>query len=587
MTAAWTTVESRVVPSGRSIDRLGGIGWGGLAILAGAVLAAAYLVSAPLVMLLAASLRGPAEFLPFEPGSGWTIANYRSLIADADLVPMLSDTLAFTIGSVAIGFALAFALAWLVERTDLPGRRFWFTLILFPLLVPTVMLAIAWIHLFGPNAGWVNRFFAAHGLGALQLNIFTFTGLVLCQAVVSVPFLFLLLSAVLRTMNPAFEEAAAASGASPLRTFRLVTLPILRPGTLAPLILVTLITLEQFELPLIIGMPAKITVFSTRIFYELNPASGLPNYGIAAATAVPFLLLGFLLLAAYNLTIRRAERFVTVSGRGYRIGRIGLGRWRWPALSFVVAFVLVASVLPSAVLVWTSLFKFLPFSLDSLPQASLDGYRRLLANPRFLAAAKNTFIVAGGSALIVTAIGAALAWILVRTRFAGRWLIDVLSFASIGIPSVIAGLGTMLLYLNLPLGIYGTVWVLVLAYSYRLAVTSRLSRASLMQIHKELEEAAYAAGAAWTATIRRVVLPISAPSLVASFVLLFIIGFREFTLGLVLLSGDNEVLSVFLYRFFENGETDMAGALATLIILLVVPVIFLARTFFVPAEDRA
>jgi iron(III) transport system permease protein len=500
---------------------------------------------------------------------------------------MLSDTLAFTLGSVAVGFAVAFTLAWLVERTDLPGRGFWFTLILFPLLVPTVMLAIAWIYLFGPNAGWVNRFFAAHGLGALQLNIFTFTGLILCQAVASVPFLFLLLSAVLRTMNPALEEAAAASGASPFKTFWRVTLPILRPGTLAPLILITLITLEQFELPLIIGMPAKITVFSTRIFYELNPASGLPNYGVAAATAVPFLLLGFLLLASYNWTIRRAERFVTISGRGYRVRRIMLGRWRWPALAFVLGFVLVASVLPSAVLVWTSLFKFLPFSLDSLSQASLDGYRRLFENPRFFVAVKNTFIVAVGSAFIATAIGAALAWILVRTRLTGRWIVDVLSFVSIGIPSVIAGLGTMLFYLNLPLGLYGTVWILVLAYSYRLAVTSRLSRASLMQIHKELEEAAYASGAAWTATIRRVVLPILAPSLAASFILLFIVGFREFTLALVLLSGENEVLSVFLYRFFENGETDMAGALATLVILFVVPVIFLARKVFVPTEKFA
>ena len=158
-------------------------------------------------------------------------------------------------------------------------------------------------------------------------------GLILCQGIASVPFVFLLLGAAMRTMNPALEEASSASGARPFTTFFRVTLPVLRPGVLAPLILATLVALEQFEMPLIIGFPARISVFSTRLYFDLNPEDELPAYGKAAATALLFLAAAIALLLVYNHLIRRAERFVTVTGKGYRPTRYRLGRWRAPALA--------------------------------------------------------------------------------------------------------------------------------------------------------------------------------------------------------------------------------------------------------------
>ena len=163
-------------------------------------------------------------------------------------------------------------------------------------------------------------------------------------------------------------------------------------------------------------------------------------------------------------------------------------------------------------------------------------------------------------------------------------MLDFVSFISIGIPSVIAGLACMLLYLSLPIGLYGTVWVLILAYSYRLAVTTRLSRAALMQIHGELEEASHVAGGRWLTTIRRVVLPLLAPSLLASFVLLFIIGFREFTLPVLLQSRDNEVLSVIMWKLFVGNQTSQAAAVGTTIVILIIPVIFLMRRLLLGRE---
>jgi iron(III) transport system permease protein len=274
-------------------QRTGDIGAGGVLILSAAVIAAVYFISAPLAMLFFAAFRGPEDFLPFEDGAEWTFQNFTDVYSEAILyTEIIPTTFIFVFGAVVVAFTIAFILAWLIERTDLPGRNILFTLTLFPVLMPTVILAIAWMFMFTPNTGWVNMALRViFGLEATSgpLNILSMPGLILAQGAALVPFTFLLLTAALKTMNPSLEEASATSGASPMTTFRRVTLPILKPGILAPIILGALIVLESFELPLIIGLPARINVFAIRIFFELNPDSDLPVYGRAAAIALPFL----------------------------------------------------------------------------------------------------------------------------------------------------------------------------------------------------------------------------------------------------------------------------------------------------------
>ena len=566
--------QAPVVGVARRKRRRSQLGIAGSIVVVGAAAAAIYLVMAPLLALLATAFRGPSDLLPFEPGAHWTFDNLVDVYVNTPLLSsVLPNTATFVAGSVTVTFLTAFTLAWLVERTDLPWRTTLFTAILFPLLVPGVVMAFAWTLLFAPNAGWINVMLrGVLGLGSPgPINIFSMPGLILCQGIASVPFVFLLLGAAMRTMNPALEEASSASGARPLTTFLRVTLPVLRPGVLAPLILATLVALEQFEMPLIIGFPARINVFSTRIYFELNPEDELPAYGKAAAVALLFLVAAVVLLAIYNNLIKRADRFVTVTGKGYRPTRYSLGRWRAPALLFVGFYLAVGAILPAVVLVWTS------FSGGSNESLNLDAYRALFADRRFWPAVGNTFLVAGLSAGLITLVGALLAWQILRLRFPGRALLDVVSFMSIGIPSVIAGFAVMVLHLTIPIGLYGTVWILILAYSYRLAVSTRLSRASLMQIHAELEEASAASGGRWLDTVRRVVLPLLAPSLMASFVLLFIVGFREFTIPMVLQSEDNWVLSVIMWKLQADRQTAQAAAVGTLILLFVTPVIFVLR----------
>ena len=569
-------------------QRAGDVGAGGILILGAAVIAAIYFISAPLAMLFFAAFRGPEDFLPFEDGAEWTFQNFTDVYSDVVLyTEIIPTTLIFVFGAVIVAFTIAFILAWLIERTDLPGRNLFFTLTLFPVLIPTVILAIAWMFMFTPNTGWVNvALRAAFGLKTSSgpINILSMPGLILAQGAALVPFTFLLLTAALKTMNSSLEEASAASGASPLTTFRRVTLPILKPGILAPVILGALVVLESFELPLIIGLPARINVFAIRIFFELNPDSDLPVYGRAAAIALPFLAAALGLLLVYNYLIKRAESFVTITGKGYRPARYNLGRWKWPSIIFASSYVALAAIIPILVLIWVSLMGFEPPSFAALSKISFSAYTDLLKDSQFYHAVVNTFVVAGLSACIVTTVGALISWVIVRSNMPGKRLLDFLSFVSIGIPSIIAGLAMLLLYISMPIGVYGTIWVLVLAYCYRLAVTTRISRAGLMQLHAELEEASQISGGQWWTTLRRVVLPLMAPSLFASFILLFIIGFREFTLALILLSDSNMVLSVILFRFFENAEMAKAAAVAMLIVILVVPVIFLARRFALPQE---
>lgn len=563
-----------------SLDLPGRLDLPARAVLGSAAIIAAFLVLVPLATLLFAAFRGPADYLPFEADTRWSIENIAALYNNTALLGrLLPDTLISVIGTVLCTSLLAFSLAWLVERTDLPGREVAYVLILFPLLVPINILAIAWIYLMGPNVGWLNlplrALFGLQGSG--PINIFSMGGLILCQTLALTPYMFVLLLATLRSMNPTMEEASDASGASPFTTFRRITLPMLLPGILAPVILAAIITLEQFELPLIIGLPARLNIFSYRIYYELNPADGLPNYGAAAAVSFVFLLTAIALLVVYNRAVRNAERFITITGKAYRQKRLQLGPWTSPAMLLVFGYVAIGALLPAAALIWISFFGFAEPSFAALDQFSAAGYRALFADRRFWLGLQNTLLVAALSALVVTLLGAALGLIIARTRLWWRGIADVLSFLSIGIPSVIVGLAVMVLFLTIPVGIYGTVWILLVAYCYRLATTTRTARAGLMQIHAELEEASAVSGARWLTTQRRIILPLLAPVMASAFALFFIIGAREFTIPLVLASEGNIVLSVLLWRLYQAGQSAEMAALATLTILAVLPMLMIVR----------
>lgn len=555
--------------------------------LAGALVV--WLVSGPLLFFLLTAFRTTEDLLPFEPGAAWTLGNFAEVYTNPVLyLQVLPDTLVYTLGAVVITMTLGVLFAWLVERTNIPFPNVFFIALVSPVIIPTVVVAIAWVMLLGPNAGTVNVFLRwLLGLqGPGPFNIFSLWGVIVLQGLALVPLSFLFMAVAFRSMDPALEEASALCRARPLTTFRRVTLPILLPAILALLIIVTTLTLEGFEVPLIVGVPAQVKILSTWIFFSINPPVGLPNYGRVAALAVPFLLLGAVLLYLYNRATRVAERYAVVTGKGYRPRRVDLGRWRWAALALVIAHLAFVLVLPAAVMLASAV---LPgASTATAPAApALDAFSAVLRDPVTLLALRNTVIVGGLAATIVVFIACAVSWIVVRTRVPGRYLLDFMTFVPITIPTVITGVAIGLLYLVLPLGIYGTVWILVAAYATRMAVASRLIRASLTQLHRELEEASAVSGGRWLITFRKVLLPLLAPAIVLAWLLLFIVSFREFTLGMLLYRPENVVLGVHVWNLYERGSVAEASALGFVMIVVVLVGGFLARRLLLPRIGEA
>ncbi len=544
-----------------------------------------WLVSGPLAFLLLTAFRETEDALPFEPGVAWTLQNFVRVYDNPVLYrQVLPDTLLYTAGAVALTMALGIFFAWLVERTNVPLRNLLFIALLSPVIVPTVVVAIAWIFLVGPRTGWVNLLLR-WGLGLTEpgpLDIFSLGGVIVAQGLALVPLSFLFMTAAFRSMDPALEDASALCRARPFTTFRRVTLPVLLPATLALLIVVTTLTLEGFEIPMVLGVPARLQILSTWIFFAINPPAGLPNYGQVAAIAVPFVVLGAALLAAYNRATRVAERYAVVTGRGYRPRRVDLGRWRYPALVVVMGYLALVLVLPATVMLAAALIPAAGLAAATGRAVSFQPFVNVLGNPTTLLAFRNTMVAGALGATIVVFIACSVSWIVVRTRWPGRYLLDFLTFAPLTIPAVITGVAVGLLYLVVPVGIYGTVWILVVAYATRMAVATRIMRASLVQLHRELEEASAVSGARWFTTSRRVLLPLLAPAAVLSWLLLFIVSFREFTLGMLLFRPANVVLGVHIWKLYERGHVQEASALGFVMIMVVLTVGFLVRRFLVP-----
>jgi iron(III) transport system permease protein len=555
------------------------------AVLGGAVLVLLYLISAPLLMTVFTAFRGPVDFLPFESGAQFTLDNLREVYSSGIFRETLKDTAWFVSGSTALAFVLSFALAFLVERTNLPCRDLVFLLLTLPIMLPPLITGLSWIFLLGKSRGLLNVLLRGLlGLdGTGPFDVFTWYGMILAQGLAVVPFMFLLMGGAMRRMDPALEEASLVAGCGWLHTLTRVTLPVLRPAMLSILLLTAIITLEAFDIPLLLGLGAGARVLATSVYYPLYPQIGLPRYGEVAAIALLFLAITYALVYLYARATREQARYATVTGKGFRPRQINLGRWRYVALAGIGLYLCVQVALPAFVLLWSSLLDGYrpPTDWSLVHDLSLKSFGKVLRDTRFLPALRNTVLVAALSATIVAVLAAIMAWMVVRSQVRGKRLLDLLASTSIAIPSVIAGVSFLLFYLAMPgvqaLGLYGTVWVLVLALSYRTSVGYRITSAGVSQIKRELEEAAAVCGASWLTMFRRVVLPLLLPTTLAVWLLIFIVNFREFTIALLLGGVDNQMLGPLLWRYVASSEMGQASALAVLMAAMLLTVGGLAR----------
>src|SRR5512145_42952 len=529
-----------------------------------------YLAVLPLLMLFVGSFQAevaPREFV-------YTLKNYHAAYASEYTYSTFLNSLIFALGSAGLTFLLGLILAWLTERTNVPLRGIFVPIAVVPLILPGVLESIAWIFLLSPKFGYLNVFLMyLFGLESPPFNVFSLPGMIWVHSVGQVPLAFLMMVAAFKSMDPSLEESALMSGANTWQTFRRVTLRLLMPTAGSVMLILFVRTLESFETPALIGIPARIYVYTSEIYLAFNEYP--PDYGRGGALAVGLLLLSAVGVWLYTRATKEGKKFQTVTGKAFRPRQFDLGGWRWAGFGFLTGYFLFVVLLPFLVLFWAS---FLPFfaapSWDAVSKLSLDNYRYLGGFRPFWDAMQNSIILSTLTATVAMVLTSLVAWIVYKSRLPGSWILDFLAFVPITIPGIVMGMALILLYVAFPIPIYGTIWVLLIAYVTRfIPYGMRAASGSILQIHSELEDAAAASGASWWESFKRVTLPLLRPGLAAGWFSICIVSFREFSTSVLLATGDSRVLSILLFTMFEQGQVAVVAAIGILMILTLMAIV--------------
>jgi iron(III) transport system permease protein len=501
----------------------------------------------------------------------WYVAAYTNLRSYEAIL----NTLIIAAGTAAIAVVSGTFLAWAVVRTDMPGRRIVELASVIPFISTPLVGALAWILLASPQTGLINQAWRFLGGETALVNAYSLAAIVFVEALYETPLVFLLVSGALRSMNPALEEASLAAGAGVFRTTWKVTLPLMLPAILAGGLLVFILAAEQFAVPAVLGTPAKIRVLTTSIFEAQSVYP--PRDGLAAALSVTLLVIALGGLALHKWLIGMRS-FTTVGGKGTPPRRIGLGRWRGAVLAACLLYLACAVVLPISTIflssirtLWTADFRLAQFTLANYTRVLFDypGAQRAIVNSLFIASVGATVTIVFCAFIVVLS---------QRIRLPGSRLLDVLTMIPMGFPGIVLAVGLLHAWITPPFVLYGTIWILFVAYITRyLPLGVRSVSATLKQIHPELEESSLASGANWFTTFRRVTLPLLKPGIAAGWALLFVAFTRELSASILLYSPRLEVLSVVIYDMYGEGNFRLLSALTMLQIVIAVAVLALAK----------
>jgi iron(III) transport system permease protein len=516
----------------------------------------AAMVVYPLGMVLYGSV---SEAAPGQAGA-FTFENWRTVLSDASTFGVLFTTILIALPRTLLALTLATVFAWILARTTTPGKRLLEGLLVFMFFLPELPWVLAWILLGAPKVGLLNQWFGALVPGGESLiDIYSYGGLIVLGAVRSAPVLFLFVYPAFQAMDATLEEAARIAGASRWRTVWRVDLPLLLPALLASGILSFVVAMESFEIPQLLGTPAKIFVFTTKI-YDLAYGGHIARFGPAMVLAVLLLVLTFSLIVV-QWKVLGGRAYTTVSGRGYRARPLDLGRGRWVAFAFILGFFVVFGVLPFAVLLLNSFMQLSGFL--SWEMLTTKHWTDALARTAVLTSITNTLIVSVAAATLGVIASALISYVVTRTTWAGRKILDLVAWTPWAVPGLVMSLGFLWAFVWLP--IYGTLWLLVLVFVARgLPVGSRFFTATMVQIGAELEESARIHGASWLRTFVRIWAPLLRPAVLGAWILLFVIAVRVLDLAVLLAGPGTRLLSVDIFFWTVTGRQEAASVLALL-----------------------
>jgi iron(III) transport system permease protein len=514
------------------------------------------LIIPPALFLLNISLH---ETRPDGSLGGLTLRFYRGLFSERLFLASLRNTLIYAFGSAVIAIIIGTVQALIVERTNTPGRQLAFFGAIISLGVPHILYVVAWLLLLG-RSGPVNDAILYVTQQPQAFDVYSMWGMALIEGVGFVPLTFLLMSAVLRSMDASFEEAAIMAGASPLRAFWRVTLRMGIPALCALTLLLFVRSFESFEVPALVGLAGNINVLTTTIYQSVH-RTGMPSYGEAGAYSICLVAIVTLLLIWQNRLSRHAHKYQTITGKGFRPRIVDLRRWRHLSAAVLVILFLVVTVIPVAMLVFTSLQPFYDgVNFGALGRISLDNYWVLLGPGSFRDSIVNTLILGASTATIVVPFTALCAWLIVR-RVPGAAILDHLATLPLVFPAIILSVAFLYVFVNMPLPLYGTLISVIIASVVRyLAYGMRYAFTGALQIHPDLEAAATISGAARAALFRRIVVPLLAATLVSSWLVVFLLSVQAVSLPLLLVGPGSEVMAVTLFELWQNGQvTELAS----------------------------
>ncbi len=546
-----------------------------------------FLILAALPMFVIAVLVAALVWISFQtgiigtPNATYTLNNYAEILGEPFVLKVFWNTIVFTLATTITALVLGLPIAWLTERTNLSGKGLVYTIMTLGLLIPGIYTAMGWTFIAHVRIGFLNRWLMdIFGLTEGPINIATPIGMGFVQGLNLTPLAFILTAQMFRAMNPSLEEAAKIHGMSFIGTARRITLPLASPAILAAVIYMLTIGIATFDVPAIIGLGNRIYMLSTYVYLKANPPdSGIPQHGITAALGTLMILVALLLTWWYSQVLRQGHRYEVITGKGYRPQLIPLGNWAILAWVFIGLYFLASKLIPLLLIAYAAFVPYLaPPSFEMLGKLTLAGFYNLNWD-LFWRGLRNTLLLVVTVPLVTLVLAFSISWLIVRSRSRLRYALEFGAFLPHALPEVILAVGALLLALFVLQGIvplYGSVWLIAIVYVIsRLAFATRALNSSLLQIHRELEEAAYTAGLSPLQASWRILVPLLRPTLMSVWIWSAILVYRELTVAVFLVSQDSITLPAVIWSYWFSGAINQASAVTLLMTLVLTPFILI------------
>lgn len=519
------------------------------------------------------------------PSASYTLGNYREVFSDPLVYRVTTNTLIFTAATTLFALLFGLPIAWLAERTTIAGKTLIYVIMTLGLLIPGIYTAMGWTLIAHPRIGILNRWLVdLFELSEGPINIATPVGMGFVQGLSLSALAFILTAQMFRAMNPSLEEAARVHGMGHGKILWRVTLPLAWPGILAAVIYILTIGVATFDIPAILGLGNRVYMLSTYIYLKVHPqGAGLPEYGITGAVGAFMIVVAGLLTVWYSQVLRQGHRFEVVTGKGYRPALIRLGGWTVVAWGFIFLYAFISKILPLLLIAYAALTPyFVPPSYEMMGRLSLTHFYSMDWQ-LVLRGLTNTATLVFVVPLVVLLLAFSLSWLIVRSRSRMRYALEFGAFLPQALPEVILSIGALLLslfVLGSVVPLYGTVWLIAIVYVVaRLAFATRALNGALLQIHRELEEAAFVAGLSNFKTAWRVLFPLMRPTLFSVWIWSALLVYRELTAAVFLAVHDNITLPAVIWSYWYGGNINKASAVTFLMTLILAPMILVAWWF--------